>query len=113
MPAPFLAFFVGLVDGDGYILVSRTEGGYIKIQLVISLHIDDLATLEYVQETLGIGKINTYPDAESPAAKYIINKTDLQEVLFPLMMYHSIHFLTGNRRAQFNLAMYAFINNTL
>lgn len=70
MPAP--AFFVGLVDSDGYILVSRTAGGYIKIQLV---HLDDIATLEYVQETLGIGEITTYPDAKSPAAKYIVNKT--------------------------------------
>jgi hypothetical protein len=35
----------------------------------------------------------------------------LQEVLFPLLLFHNIFFLTLTRRSQFDLAMYIFTNN--
>ena len=44
IPSSFLAFFVGLVDGDGYIQVTETSKGFIAIRLVISLHLEDLST---------------------------------------------------------------------
>lgn len=50
------------------------------------------------------GKITTYKDNTSPTCKLIINKTDLQEVLFPLLVQHKIFFLTDTRRGQFHLA---------
>lgn len=34
------------------------------------------------------------------------NKTELQQVLFPLFTYHGIFFLTLERRAQFSKAIY-------
>jgi hypothetical protein len=42
--------------------------------------------------------------------KWIINRTDLQEVLFPLFIHHSIFFLTNVRREQFNLALHVMSN---
>jgi hypothetical protein len=42
--------------------------------------------------------------------KWIINRTDLPEVLFPLFIYHSIFFLTTVRRVQYNLALYVMSN---
>ena len=41
---------------------------------------------------------------------WIINRTDLQEVLFPLFIHHSIFFLTKVRREQFNLALHVMSN---
>jgi len=54
---------------------------------------------------LKIGKITIYKDNKSPTCKLIINKTDLQEVLFPLLLHHNIFFLTKTRINQFNVAM--------
>lgn len=102
----FLAMVVGFIDGDGYISVNRPDAARdnISVLLVISLDIRDKGLLEYIQNTLGIGRIQLY----KTTVKHIFNRTDLQEVLFSLMAYHNIFFLTTVRRAQFNLAMYIF-----
>ena len=83
IPYPFLAFLIGLIDGDGYIQITKTSKGFITIKLVISLHLNDLSTLEYIKSVLNLGKIYIYRDNKSPTCKLIINKTDLQEILFP------------------------------
>jgi len=106
IPSPFIAFLTGLIDGDGYIQITRTSKGFITIKLVISLHLEDISTLEYINSVLKLGKINIYKDLKSPTCKLIINRTDLQEVLFPLLVYNNIFFLTDTRANQFNLAMY-------
>ena len=41
--------FIGLVDGDGYIAITRTIKGYISLELVISLHERDIELLEYLK----------------------------------------------------------------
>lgn len=107
----FLAFFAGLIDGDGYIQVTRTTKGFITIKLVISLHLEDISTLEYIRSVLKIGKLTVYRDLRSPCCKLIINRTDLQEVLFPLLIHHGIFFLTETRKAQFDLAMFILKND--
>ena len=111
IPSSFLAFFVGLIDGDGYIQISKTSKGFITIKLTISLHLEDISTLEYINSVLKLGKINIYKDLRSPTCKLVINKTDLQEVFFPLLIYHNIFFLTESRIGQFNLAMYVLKND--
>lgn len=111
IPSSFLAFLVGLLDGDGYIQISKTSKGFIAMKLVISLHLEDLSTLEYIHSVLKLGKINIYKDLRSPACKLVINKTDIQEVLFPLLIYNNIFFLTDARVDQFNLAMYILKND--
>src|SRR5215213_5120457 len=94
----------------GYIQVTRTTKGFITIKLVISIHLDDISTLEYIQSVLKLGKISVNLDHRSPSCKLIINRTDLQEVLFPLLLHHGIFFLTDTRRAQFDLAMFILKN---
>lgn len=106
IPTSFLAFLVGLIDGDGYIQITKTSKGFITMKLVISLHLEDLSSLEYIYSVLKLGKINIYKDLRSPTCKLVINKTDLQEILFPLLIYNKIYFLTDTRVNQFNLAMY-------
>jgi len=106
IPYPFIAFLAGLIDGDGYIQVTRTTKGFITIKLVISIHLEDISTLEYIQSVLKLGKILINRNHKSPSCRLIINRTDLQEVLFPLLLHHGIFFLTETRRAQFDLAMF-------
>ena len=110
IPYQFIAFLVGLIDGDGYIQISKTTKGYITIRLVICLSLEDISSLEYIYSVLKIGKIQKYRDIKNPICKLIINKTDLQEVIFPLLMHHNIFFLTESRRAQFDLAMFILKN---
>ena len=110
-PPSFLAFLVGLIDGDGYIQISKTSKGFITIKLTISLHLEDISTLEYINSVLKLGKINIYKDLRSPTCKLVINKTDLQEVLFPLLLHNNIFFLTNTRVNQFNLAMFILKND--
>ena len=111
VPSSFLSFLVGLIDGDGYIQITKTTKGFIAIKLVISIHLNDLSTLEYIHSVLKIGKITIYKDLKSPTCKLIINKTDLQEVLFPLLLHYNIFFLTETRINQFNLVMLIMSEN--
>lgn len=106
IPSSFLAFLAGLIDGDGYIQITRTTKGFITIKLVISIHLEDISTLEYILSVLKLGKVLINRDHKSPNCRLIINRTDLQEVLFPLFLHHGIFFLTETRRAQFDLAMF-------
>jgi hypothetical protein len=108
IPHQFISFLVGLIDGDGYIQITKTTKGFIAIKLIIGLHLEDLSTLEYINSILKIGKITIQRDHRSPTCKLIINRTDLQEILFPLLIHHNIFFLTYTRRAQFDLAMFIF-----
>ena len=101
----------GIIDGDGYIQITKTTKGFITIKLVIQLHLEDLSTLEYIHSVLKLGKLNINKDNRSPYCKLIINRTDLQEVLFPLLLHHGISFLTSARNNQFNLAMFIFKEN--
>lgn len=111
IPYQFVAFLVGLIDGDGYIQISKTTKGYIAIRLVICLSLEDISSLEYIYSVLKIGKIKIYRDYKNPICILVINKTDLQEVIFPLLIHHDIFFLTESRRAQFDLAMFILKND--
>lgn len=111
IPWSFIAFLAGFIDGDGYIGITKTTKGYIQIKLEISLQLQDISTLEYIHSVLKLGKIHVSKDIRYPRCRLIINKSDLQEVLFPLFLYHKIFFLTDRRTKQFNTAMYILNNN--
>ena len=111
IPYPFIAFLVGLIDGDGYFQITKTTKGFIAIKLSIGLGLEDLSTLEYIHSVLKLGKISIYRDHKKPSCRLIINRTELQEIIFPLLIYHGIFFLTEARRDQFDLAMFIFKND--
>lgn len=111
IPAAFIAFIVGLIDGDGYIQITKTPRGYVVLKLVISLHLKDLSTLQYIHSVLKLGKLTTYKDLRSPTCKLVINKTELQTILFPLLLHYNIFFLTETRINQFNAAMHILKND--
>jgi len=106
IPHSFLSVLIGIIDGDGYIRVTKTTKGFIEINLTIALDIRDKNMLMDIKKILGIGNINTYPKIKPNIVKLIFNRTDLQKVLFPLFLYHKLYFLTDTRIQQYNLAIY-------
>lgn len=103
----FLSFFVGLIDGDGYIQARKSKG-FIEFNLIITFHNRDLATFEYLLSKLHfgvIGKIN------STTSKLIIYNFELKYILVPLLLKHNLFFLTRNRINQYNLLLYTIENN--
>src|ERR1700734_2812509 len=114
IPYAFLSMLIGIIDGDGHISITNTKKGYIKMNLVISLNIRDLSTLEYIYSILKLGKINTYPKSKiKDICKLVIHKTDLQDILFPLLRYYKLSFLTKTRYKQYAKAIYILENNVL
>ena len=93
IPYQFISFFVGLIDGDGYIQIIKTTKGYIKISLVIQLHLEDLSTLEYIYSVLKLGKITINRDHQSPNCKLIINITLLMNMYYLIIKLGLILFL--------------------
>lgn len=105
---------IGIIDGDGHISITKTNKGYIKMNLVISLNIRDLSLLEYVYSILRLGKIKTYPKSKiKDTCKLVIHKTDIQDILFPLLRYHKLYFLTKERNQQYDKAIYILENNLI
>jgi len=105
----FLAMLVGLIDGDGYIAITKTPKNYIRIDLIISLDLRDLDLINYIHSVLKIGRVNKYPKLN--VVKLTISRTDLQTILFPLFIYHNLYFLTETREAQFDKVMFILQNN--
>lgn len=112
IPKSFLAFLVGFIDGDGTIsIITRKNQNGVAMVLTISIHLEDLAVLNYIQSVLKFGRIQIYSNRKSPTARLTFNRTELQEVFFPLLKHHGIFFLTETRRAQFNMAIHILKNN--
>lgn len=108
----FLSIFIGLIDGDGYIAITKSHRrDYISIQIVLSVDIKDVELVKFIKQVLNIGRINIYPNVKT--AKFVVGKVDLQQVLFPLIVHHKLFFLTKTRRQQFNLCMHLLENNII
>jgi hypothetical protein len=111
IPKSFLAFLIGFIDGDGFIGVQKSYNDSIRVHLTISLHLDDITLLNYIQSVLKIGKIYSYSNRKSPTVRLVFSRAELQEVLFPLFLHHELFFLTKTRRAQYFMAMHIFNND--
>lgn len=110
IPKAFLSFLIGFIDGDGYIGIQKAYNGSITVHLSISLHLEDISVLNYIQSVLKMGKIYSYPNRKSPTVRLVFSKSELQEILFPLFLHHELFFLTKTRRAQYFMAMHIFSN---
>ena len=110
IPKSFLAFLIGFIDGDGYIGIRKSYKDSISIHLTLSVHLDDISILNYIQSVLKLGKLYDYPVWSSPTARLVISRLELQEVLFPLFIQSGFFFLTNNRRGQYFKAMHIFNN---
>ncbi len=104
----FLAFLVGVIDGDGYIQTRKKSNGYIEFNLTISFNNRDLATFEYILSKLHFGVI---AKINSTASRLILYNFELKYVLVPLLLKHGLYFLTENRSKQYNWLLYTLEHN--
>jgi Cytochrome b/b6/petB/LAGLIDADG endonuclease len=104
----FLSMFTGLIDGDGYISTTKTPRGYIRIQLIISLNIRDLDLINNIHSVLKVGRVER--NSKLKIVKLVISRTDLQVLIFPLLIHHRLYFLTETRRAQFDKVIFILKN---
>jgi hypothetical protein len=74
VPYEWLARLVGVIDGDGYISVVKSDNrGYVSISLKIGLIDKDLPMLESVMKTLKIGRIaGPYKNIKGQETVYLI-----------------------------------------
>ena len=49
-------------DGDGYIAITKIGLDNIRMELVLSVDIEDLKLLQHIKNVLKIGRINEYPN---------------------------------------------------
>jgi len=68
--------------------------------------------LQKIRRVLNIGRIyGPYQNIKGQPVVYLVfNRTELQQVLFPLFLYHKIFFLTYTRRSQFEKAIYFMVS---
>lgn len=112
-----LELIVGFIDGDGYFRVTKKlkkENNiiYIYISLIINLNKNELELLQYFQKHLNIGKVNYItPKKGNKLVRWEINKSDIFNILEPLLNNYNIKFLTEKRQEQFLLIKYIKNNN--
>jgi hypothetical protein len=104
---------VGIIDGAGVINLNYNYKGkklYIREgklvynnvrSLTISLDIKLLSILYEIQSVLPIGKITK----SKRNCKLVIYKKELVEILFPLLIYHNLFFLTNTTVINYYLAL--------
>lgn len=118
---PILLYkFIGFIDGDGYIRVTKRlkkipgkgEIDYISISLVINLNENDLDLLNKFKSELNLGQVyNITPKKGNKLARLEISKRDIKNILIPLLDYYDIKFLTEIRQKQYLLLKYIINNN--
>jgi len=104
----FLSFFIGVIDGDGYIQCRKRLNGYIEFNLVITFQNRDLKTFEFIENKLNLGTIKRVSDSLS---KFVVYNFELKYILTPLFLKNNLYFLTKNRIEQYNLLLYTIENN--
>lgn len=115
----FMAMFMGLVDGDGYIEIGpqkqynslNNAKSTIRARLVIRLHERDMPLLKYLTEVLGVGSISNLVSKNQ--TRLIFSKKDLIRVIIPLIKKYELKFLTSNRFCQYDLLNYIIDNNII
>lgn len=110
--------FIGFIDGDGYIRVTKKkkniEVDYIYISLIINLNENELNLLNIFNKEFNLGKVyNITPKKGNKLVRLEINKTDFKNILIPLLDKYNIQFLTEVRQKQYLLAKYILNNNII
>jgi len=76
----FYEWFVGLADAESSFYIKKVKESGFEFEFKISLHVDDLEVLSFIQKTLGIGKIDVY----GKLASFRVRKTSDFLILFEI-----------------------------
>jgi hypothetical protein len=77
-PSSFVQWFVGFCDAESSFYIVKNN---IKFRFSITLHRDDLAVLEFLQNSLNCGNIYTY---QNKIVFRITKKEEIETILFPI-----------------------------
>jgi len=116
----FMAMFLGILDGDGYIEIGPQKQynkktkelvkSTIRIRIVIRLHSRDIDLLKFLQSTLKAGSLSKL--VKENQVRLIFYKSDIVNIILPLITDFNLKFLTYNRNIQF-LLLNHIINNRI
>lgn len=67
LPETDAAYIAGLIDGEGTVTLTRKHKNENR-QLAVTISNTDRTLLEYVQQTLGVGKITAKRTSQLPAS---------------------------------------------
>jgi hypothetical protein len=76
--------------GMDIFLYTKTPGGFIRIQLILSMDMRELDMVKYIQSYWRLVELT---HTQLSTVKYNISRTNLQEIVFPLI-HHGVFFLT-------------------
>jgi hypothetical protein len=108
----FLEWFVGFTDAEGCFKIKPKYRDYKNVvhsfyfEFEIHLHIDDLATLNYICDTLGIGKIYT----RGKTCNFIVGNTRDLKKLLEIFDNYSLIGIKYLDYQDFKLAFLSYIN---
>nr|ATI20192.1 LAGLIDADG endonuclease [Juglanconis oblonga]ATI20355.1 hypothetical protein [Juglanconis oblonga] len=68
----FCDWFRGFTDAEGSFNISQIKEKFYSFSFQLKLDIDDINALNYIQNTMGIGKV--YKSKSSPTCKFIVSK---------------------------------------
>jgi hypothetical protein len=84
----FVQWFAGFVDGEGNFQV-WSDRSYIRVAFRITLHIDDIDTLYFIQKMLNVGSVTYYPNSNS-AVYLVSDMNSLFSIVIPVLLQHGL-----------------------
>lgn len=90
--ANFYDWFRGFTDAEGSFNISTVKNKFYSFSFEIKLHIDDIKVLNFIQNTLGIGKVYKYKS--SPTCKFMVYK---QSEVKKIIVIFSIYSLNSSK----------------
>jgi hypothetical protein len=103
------AYVAGLIDGEGTITLSRRHANENR-QLVVSIANTEIALLEFVAQSTGVGKITRkriVSTRHSPSFTYAVSNRQALELLRQLVKY-----LQSHKKARAELAIQHYVSLT-
>lgn len=95
--------FRGFTDAEGSFTISKVKEKFYSFAFEMKLHIDDINVLNYIQTTLGLGKV--YKSNSSPTCKFVVTK---QSELRKIIEFFSSNSLNSSKSLNFSALYEAF-----
>ena len=105
----FLEWFRGFTDAEGCFLVSANRGNSFTFKFKIKLHIDDLEVLNFIKESLNIGKVIV--SQSKPEATFEVNVHNEIAVIVAIFSKHNLNSTKHLNFLDFSRAFLIYMEN--
>lgn len=108
----FNEWFVGFTDGEGnFNITYLKERNSFNFQFRITLHIDDIAVLYFIQKTLNVGNVYI-ENTKSSAVFSISNISHFKEIIFPIFDQFNLNSVKYLNYLAFKEILYLYNSKT-